>query len=30
MITTLGMTVALKRYQEQGTDVEDLKAKSHG
>lgn len=30
MTTTLGMTVTLKRYQEQGTDAEDLEAKSHG
>lgn len=30
MTTTLGMTVTLKRYQEQGTDAEDLEAESHG
>lgn len=29
MTATLGMTVTLKRYQEQDTDAEDLKAKSH-
>lgn len=29
MTTTLGMTVTLKRYQEQDTDAEDWKAESH-
>lgn len=30
MTATLGMTVTFKMYQEQDTDAENLKAKSHG